>query len=440
MIGGASTANARDNSAIYYNPGGLAFVENSSLSLVGDAFLVSSLNIKNGAGDGLDLKSLIAATTPQIFSGILKFKAKPDLSLTYAVISKNYSLINMNVSHDMYYDVLPDHPGDEIYTGIYDYYNKSREDWLGVGMGRKLGEHFGVGLSMFLALRSQELSRGYAATALDYQESTDVSTILASSSFREIFDFRHLGALFKLGMNYDREHLMLGLNITSPKLGIDVLNGSLRRDQSVQIPTETTQQPLQSTYQEKVPTVSKYPWQIDLGAHYDFYKNAMSARLGYSRKIEPYSMLKTKAPENDIQRILESSDPKFSNMQDASKDLLNFGLGYVRFITEGWALLCGYRSDFNYFDEKKLSRQEDYIPSISYWDLHHVSGGFTRYGERYFISLGISYGFGRSPGVQEINLTKPSIENNLFGERDQSAYASYNQLNLNLGFTYLFER
>ena len=74
MIGGASTANARDNSAIFYNPGGLAFVENSSLSLVGDAFIVSSLNIKNGAGERINLKSLGASTTPQIFSGILKNK------------------------------------------------------------------------------------------------------------------------------------------------------------------------------------------------------------------------------------------------------------------------------------------------------------------------------------------------------------------------------
>lgn len=74
MIGGASTASARDNSAIFYNPGCLDFVENSSLSLVGDAYFVSSLTIENGAGSGIDLKSRIVGSTPQIVSGIIKNK------------------------------------------------------------------------------------------------------------------------------------------------------------------------------------------------------------------------------------------------------------------------------------------------------------------------------------------------------------------------------
>lgn len=440
MIGGASTANARDNSAIYYNPGGLAFVENSSLSLVGDAFTIASLNIVNGAGEGLDLKSFTAATTPQIVSGIIKVKNKPDLSITYVLILNSSSFINTNVSHDMYYDVLPDIPGDEIYVANYDYYNKIREDWLGVGMGRKLGEYFGIGFSYFLTLRSQELSRSYAASALDYQSDIETSSILASSSFREVFDYRNLGMLLKLGLNYDKENLKLGLNITSPKLSMEVFTGNLRRDQYSQIPSVPNNTPLQSTDQSKVPTVHKLPLQLDLGANFEFSKNTLSGRIGYSFDISPYKMLKPDPPQNEIQEILVSEDEKFNNMQDAGRDILNFGLGYIRVLKEGWAVLCGYRTDFNYFDDQVLSRQENYVPTISYWDLHHVSGGFTRYGKRYFISLGLSYGFGRSKGFQEINLTAPTTENNLFGVRDQSAYAKYNQFIVNLGFTYLFDR
>ena len=102
--------------------------------------------------------------------------------------------------------------------------------------------------------------------------------------------------------------------------------------------------------------------------------------------------------------------------------------------------MCGYRSDFNYFDEKALSREENYVSSISYWDLHHISAGFSWYGERYILSTGINYGFGRAGGTQEINLTEPTVENYLFGERNNTAEANYNQIGLNLGFVYLFSR
>ena len=151
-------------------------------------------------------------------------------------------------------------------------------------------------------------------------------------------------------------------------------------------------------------------------------------------------LLKPEPPQNEIQGILEPEDEKFKNMQDASKSILNFGIGFIHILKEGWAVLGGYRTDFNYFNEKDLSRQENYVASISYWDIHHLSSGFTRYGERYFISLGLSYGFGRLQGIQEINLTAPTLENYLFGVRDNSAKANFNQINLNLGFTYLFER
>ena len=440
MIGGASTANARDNSAIFYNPGGLAFVENSSLSLVGDAFTISSLSIANGAGEGKDLKSLVGNTTPQIVSGILRNKKNPDLSITYAIINSDNSLTNSKASHEMYYNILPNRPGDEIYIANYDYYNRTREDWLGIGLGHKLGEHFGIGFSYFLTLRSQDFSRSYSANVLEYLANPDLTNSLASSSFREAFEYRNLGMLWKFGLNFDKDNLKLGLNVTTPKLNIDILSGSLRRDFITRIPPLTTVSPIQSTDQKKVPTVHKLPLQLDLGIEYEFGLTSVSGRIGYSHKIAPYSLLKPEPPQNEIQGILEPEDEKFKNMQDASKSILNFGIGFIHILKEGWAVLGGYRTDFNYFNENDLSRQENYVPSISYWDIHHLSGGFTRYGERYFISLGLSYGFGRSGGIQEINLTAPTLENNLFGARDNSAFANFNQLNINLGFTYLFDR
>lgn len=440
MIGGASTASARDNSAIFYNPGCLAFVENSSLSLVGDAYFVSTLTIKNGVGTGIDLKSRIADATPQIVSGIIKNKKNPDFSITYAFINSDYSFINLTANNEMYYNVLPELPGDEIYIATYDYYNRQKEDWVGIGMGHKIGKYFGIGFSYFISIRSQDLTRSYSANVLEYFENVDISSVLASSSFREAFEYRNVGMLWKFGINYDKEQLKLGLNITTPNVNVGIIPGSLTRDQITSIPPLNNISPIQSTRQSRVQTVHKLPLQVDLGGEYEFANTSISARLGYSGSIAPYSLLKTTAPANEIQEILQPDDEKFNTMLDANKAILNVGIGFIHVIKEGWAILGGYRTDYNYFDEEKLDRQNDPVPSISYWDLHHVSGGFTWYGEQYFVSLGLNYGFGQSNGLQEINLTEPTLENELFGIRDYSAHATYNQFKINLGFTYLFPR
>ena len=269
----------------------------------------------------------------------------------------------------MYYNVLPA-PGDEIYVATYDYYNRQKEDWAGIGMGHKIGKYFGIGFSYFIYIRSQDFTRSYSANVLEY---IDISSVLASRSFRETFEYRNVGMLWKFGINYDKEKLKLGLNITTPKVNLGVIPGSLTRDQITSIPPINNISPIQSTRQDKVQTVHKLPLQADLGVEYEFAKTSVSARLGYSDSIAPYSLLKTTPPSNEIQEILQPDDENFKTMLDANKAVLNVGTGFIHVIKEGWAILGGYRTDFNYFDDEKLDRQDNYVPSISYWDLHHVS-------------------------------------------------------------------
>ena len=67
MVGGAS-----DNSAIYYNPGSLAFITNPSLSIDANVYRMDKTVITDGAGNGLNLNSAQISIYPQIISGMLK--------------------------------------------------------------------------------------------------------------------------------------------------------------------------------------------------------------------------------------------------------------------------------------------------------------------------------------------------------------------------------
>jgi len=57
LMGGAMVAGVSDNSAVYYNPGALAFITNPNLSIDVNVYRMDRILIKDGAGQGLNLNS-----------------------------------------------------------------------------------------------------------------------------------------------------------------------------------------------------------------------------------------------------------------------------------------------------------------------------------------------------------------------------------------------
>jgi hypothetical protein len=116
MLGGAVVGYVRDNSAVYYNPSGLAYIDNSSLSVIGDAVSIEYLYEHHGAGTDVGLRSLSAEATPQIFSGILKSKKNPILTINYAVINVYASRTPTFAKSSGTYDLFKALPGEENYS------------------------------------------------------------------------------------------------------------------------------------------------------------------------------------------------------------------------------------------------------------------------------------------------------------------------------------
>ena len=87
LMGGASVASVRDNSSIFYNPGGIVFNESSSLSISASTYFLNSLVLKDGAGTNLDLNSSALDIIPSIIAGVVKDFKKPgrDFDLYFGV-------------------------------------------------------------------------------------------------------------------------------------------------------------------------------------------------------------------------------------------------------------------------------------------------------------------------------------------------------------------
>ena len=118
LMGGAMVAGTDDNSAIYYNPGALAFISNPSLSVDANVYRLDKILITDGAGNGTNLNSAQISIYPEIISGMLNLGKAKKLKFSYTILTRNHNNILMNARYTMY--LLGKTPGsnNNCFSGI----------------------------------------------------------------------------------------------------------------------------------------------------------------------------------------------------------------------------------------------------------------------------------------------------------------------------------
>ena len=125
----------------------------------------------------------------------------------------------------------------------------------------------------------------------------------------------------------------------------------------------------------------------------------------------------------------------------AHKSVINVGIAVTAQITDNFYYAGSLRTDFNFFDDKTLDRQADFVPNMTYWDIYHITSGIILTGPRAELSVGINYGFGFSSGdLQIVNMSNPTQENFLQGELNSNTNTQYANIGFVLGFNYGINR
>ena len=78
LTGGACMSCSDDNSMFIYNPGALGFMDSVSVNISANLYAIEHMRLKNGVGNGLNLKSNKLSVNAQVMSGNVYFKKIPN--------------------------------------------------------------------------------------------------------------------------------------------------------------------------------------------------------------------------------------------------------------------------------------------------------------------------------------------------------------------------
>jgi hypothetical protein len=103
---GAVIAFNRDSGVMFLNPALLAYSTKNTASINASIYQYGRINVKNGAGTGLDLKSTSASIIPQMISATISLKGKHPFTLGYALTHNPVITYRANQQRDATLNVL----------------------------------------------------------------------------------------------------------------------------------------------------------------------------------------------------------------------------------------------------------------------------------------------------------------------------------------------
>lgn len=434
MVAGAVTASVRDNSAIYYNPGALGFIENSNIGLSANIVNFYTSYLKNGAGEGQNIYYPYLNFVPQFISGVVKSESLPGITFTYAAFNKHQSKLDFFQTHNKEIEIFSQFPGDEKYLSTYKYYDEIIETWVGMGAGYLLNPNWSVGLSLFFSYRSEVEQEQIENVVFDRDDN-----IVASTTFSNELSLGQLAMIYKAGVAYEDEYISWGATVTSSGIRIGLFTGSmLHRTENVDMPDE--EKHYYSIYNNWGGAWYKHPWEFDTGLQYTLDGSVFNVRVSFFSKVKTYTVA-----QFDNESIVSSNTgpPIFPNkniVKYASKPIFNFAVGYERLISDNIELLMGFKVDHNVFDRDELDREEYWVTTKSYWNLYTASiGADYKTFRNNNIIFGVSYRFSnRKDDTQIVNITNPNISNYLIGDKTNTADTNISGFSLVVGYTFNF--
>ncbi len=439
LVGGAVTASVRDNSAIYYNPGALGFLDRSNFSVTASMYNYRNSFIENGAGKHLNLFNETVEVVPQFISGVIKIPKLEKYTFTFAAFNTVNNNTRFAYRNKMSYELYQQYEGPEKYLGKFEYNSKIREDWTGIGVAFKSWEKASFGISSFVVIRTLNTSHSTAANVFD--TNNHLHQIASATYQRDVYVFM-VSNLIKLGYNYENEWFRLGVTATTPGIPLPLFS-SARLGWKHEINEFDYEENTSFTdiYEEKLKPHYKYPLNIDFGGQFVFFNSTISLRYSWYAPLGDYQLVSF----TDKADYLSNSSLPIKAHNAAvwynGRTIGNIGIGLEKAYNDKLNLIVGFNTNKNAVDKYKLIEEDRWVPTISYWNLYNLSVGMewqTRQQDN--LVLGFSVAFNqRKNDLQVVNLSDPVVANGLLGYPTHTANTQILNIGFVFGYTFNFK-
>ena len=376
LLGGLVVGSVNDLSSTFYNPGAVSLTTDERLILSTDAVEFIRVEVDEGL-ESDNPGSTQTRPTPGIFAYRFMSDSLQKNHFAFSVVIRrnfDYEFENVFLSQREIVDIWP---GIENYTGEIYLRNSLNETWVGFSWSRKLSDNIGLGITQYVAVRSQH-ARTQNISQLLGEFDTGNSLVYINR-----WRYWHARLLWKLGYIYSSNKFSYGITVTTPSISILGNASSFNNFSYIGNDVEPT---LISSYQEDVSAVYKSPLSVALGARCRVNNTQIYFSAEYFSKVPAYHVI-------DLSKLYDFGTRQLNSggIEHKLREVINFGLGigqvlsestsiYASFITNNSGLQPGERSDI----------------AFNSFNIYHFSLGSSFSIYNFKLTLGLGLGFGSS--------------------------------------------
>jgi hypothetical protein len=439
LLGGAVVGGSSDNTAIYYNPGGLAFMDTASISITGNLYSFEKFRIQNALGNQADFKSSNIGSVPLLVSGMFPSR-HPKFKIGYGIFQPVGFDFKAVARLDGSYPIVDDteSPGDEESIFQRNVNSNVKEVMVALGLAYKLSETFSIGLSNLFTDRTHS----YTSATLARVYLNDANHTLVTGNNIQSFSYYSIRYAAKIGLAWQGRRLSAGLTFTTP--GVRILgSGSVGADytgSNVKV-NGVRQDVVADDLQNKLKANFKSPMSVSAGLNWKVGSSTLAFSSQYFGSVGIYDVMQG-APGAFVRPASAYPDvsaDQFLRVRSGARSVINGVIGFEHPLSNTMTLQCSFRNDMTYYD-KDLDTARGITPDIATWNIYTLAVGMAiRYG-----SSSITVGLTGSMGVddhhaEQGNYTQPGGDSFLRGATTITK-ASYSSFGFVLGYTYNFKK
>jgi hypothetical protein len=410
LLGGAVIGSSSDLSAVYYNPGGLALVDQPDALLTGYVFELDNLTFSGTLLESLELSSTRFSAVAGLIAGQIPFKFLGSTKLAYSYLTRHNLEYRFNVGSTAPGSRIPGFEGIGSLSASLSFATRLREYWGGLTWSAPL-DRFGLGVSTFVANRSQRLFDQTNITAVD--ETFGVASLASQRSY----DYSNWRILWKIGLSTSYERWNGGITITTPSVRL-FGDGDIEFENTSVLPGS---QSVTNTFQPGVPARYASSWAVGAGGAYSGRDWTGHISVEWFNRVD-VTVLDGEPFRSQTDSTL-FVDPDVTNVM---KGLVNVALG----IEKKWSdTYSGYASAYSDFTGSRTG--DGSATTTTPWNLWTVGAGAIFSVGRSAFTAGLTYKFGGRDNIKRSDLVPGEVEENLLGSDIRGRFS---RLTLVLGF------